>query len=134
MTITDIWTTTGVIIGFQMTLFSWRLAEERKVGYAGDIPWLTPSDYMNIVGMLVLVLGVYLLPILDIIDLRLIKVFFGLGIFLFVGQAMGTAAHYQLFNRTKKREFIWFPKQEKVVLALFAAFSFAFIIIGLVRL
>jgi hypothetical protein len=133
MTILDLWTPTGIILGFQMTLFSWRLSEERKVGYKGDIPWLTPSDYMNVLGMLVLLFGVYLMPILDFIDIKLSKVFFGLGLFLFIGQALGTAAHYQLFNRTNKRVFVWFPTQEKVVLILFAIFAIAYFFIALIK-
>jgi hypothetical protein len=133
MEISDLWTPTGLILGFQMTLFSWRLKEERIVGREGDIPWLTPSDYMNILGMLILLFGIYLLPILGLIEIELAKVLFGLGLFLFVGQAIGTAGHYQLFNRTKPRIFIWFPKQEKIALLLFSVISLIYLIIALLN-
>jgi hypothetical protein len=133
MTFDQIWTPTGIILGFQMTLFSWRLSEEAKVGDAGDIPWLIPSDYVNILGMLVLVIGVYLLPIMNLVDIGFCKISFGFGAFLFIGQALGTAAHYQLFNISKKRVFVWFPKQEKIVLSCFTILSVIFLIISSIK-
>lgn len=133
MTIIDMWTPTGVILGFQMTLFSWRLSEEAKVGDKNDIPWLTPSDYLNIFGMLILVIGVYLLPILELTSINSTKVFFGLGIFVFIGQAIGTAAHYQLFNKTKSRIFVWFPKQEKIILGIFCVLTIIYLLIAIFR-
>lgn len=134
MSISDLWTPTGVVLGFQMTLFSWRLAREVEIGDKGDIPWLTPSDYMNIVGMLILVFGVYLLPIMNIVNLDISTILFGLGIFLFIGQALGIAGHYQLFNTKKKREFMWFPKQEKNVLLIATIVSLSYLIIALIKI
>jgi hypothetical protein len=134
MTLDALWPPTGVILGFQMTLFSWRLSEEKKVGEKGDIPWLTPSDYTNLSGMLIFVFGVYLLPILGIITTNTSKIFFGLGVFLFIAQAMGTAGHYQLFNRTGHRKFIWFPKQEKVALSIFLIISIIYLIMAFIKL
>jgi hypothetical protein len=43
---------------------------------------------------------------------------FGLGALLFIGQSLGLAGHYQLYNLTEHRKFIWFPTQEKIVVAL----------------
>ena len=134
MALESLWGPTGVILGFQMTIFSWRLLEERKVGYRGKTPWLTPSDYLNLSGMLILVFGIYLLPILDIINLKISKILFGLGVFIFIGQALGTAAHYQLFNITKHRKFDWFPKQEKVVISLVVLIAIAYLVFAVMEI
>ena len=131
MSIESLWGPTGVILGFQMTIFSWRLSEERKVGYRNGIPWLTPSDYLNLFGMLALVSGIYLLPIVGVLSFEVSKIVFGLGVFIFIGYAFGTAAHYQLFNLSKRRDKVWFPTQEKVTLSIVIAVAIAYLIFAL---
>jgi hypothetical protein len=116
--IRDLWTPTGLLLGFQVTLFKWRLEREAEVGDKGDIPWLVPSDYVSIVGMLSFVVGVILLPAAGVSSAVVARTAFGLGALLFIGQSLGLAGHYQLYNLTKHREFIWFPTQEKIVVAL----------------
>jgi hypothetical protein len=58
----DLWTPTGLLLGFQVTLFKWRIEREANVGDEGDIPWLVPADYVGIGGMLCFLFGVILLP------------------------------------------------------------------------
>ena len=114
----DLWTPAGLLLGFQVTLFKWRLEREAEVGDKGDIPWLTPSDYVSLVGMLAFVFGVVLLPVSGVVSTKFARWAFGLGALLFVGQALGLAGHYQLFNRTKTRQFVWCSRQELAVLIL----------------
>ena len=114
----DLWTPTGLLLGFQVTLFKWRLEREAEVGDKGDIPWLVPADYLSILGMLTFVFGVVLLPLLGLVSTGFARGSFGLGALLFVGQALGLAGHYQLFNRSETRKFVWFPTQEKIVVVL----------------
>lgn len=114
----DLWVPTGILLGFQVALFKWRLEREAEVGDKGDIPWLVPADYLSIVGMLAFVFGTILLPLSDIVSPRFARGAFGLGTLLFLGQALGLAGHYQLFNRRKTRQFVWFPTQEKIVIGL----------------
>ena len=114
----DLWTPVGLILGFQVTLFKWRLERESQVGDAGDIPWLVPSDYVSILGMLVLVFGAILLPLSGFLSARCARVSFGLGSLFFVGQTLGLAGHYQLYNKSRQRVFVWFPLQEKIVIML----------------
>jgi hypothetical protein len=39
----DLWTPTGLLLGFQVTLFKWRLEREAEVGDKGDIlGWFQP--------------------------------------------------------------------------------------------
>jgi len=125
----DLWTPTGLILGFQVTLFKWRLEREAEVGDKGDIPWLVPSDYVSIVGMLVFIFGVILFPLSGIFSITAARLSFGIGGLLFIGQALGLAGHYQLYNRTHIREFVWFPRQEKVVVILTIVVTMAFILL-----
>lgn len=125
----DLWTPTGLILGFQVTFFKWRLEREAAVGDEGSIPWLVPSDYVNIVGMLTFVAGVVLLPVLGLATTPMARAAFGIGVLLFVGQALGLAGHYQLYNRTKNRQFVWFPMQEKVVIGLTAAAGITYFVL-----
>lgn len=127
----DLWTPVGLILGFQVTLFKWRLERESEVGDKGDIPWLVPSDYLSIVGMLVLVLGAILLPLSAVFSIKIARISFGLGSLLFVGQALGLAGHYQLYNRSKKRQFVWFPLQERVVILLTLVGATAYLLLVL---
>ncbi len=129
----DLWTPTGLLLGFQITLFKWRLERESEVGDKGDIPWLVPSDYMSIVGMLTFLCGVILLPLSGLVSTAVARSTFGLGALLFVGQVLGLAGHYQLFNRTGTRKFVWFPGQEKVVVLITAAASVAYLLVVLGR-
>ncbi len=129
----DLWIPTGLLLGFQVTLFKWRLEREAAVGDAGDIPWLVPSDYLSIVGMCIFVFGVVLLPVTGLVSVAIGRWSFGLGTLLFMGQTLGLAGHYQLFNRTKKREFVWFPTQERVVLALTVLVAILFLATSLKR-
>src|ERR1700730_3464472 len=114
----DLWTPAGLLLGFQVTLFKWRLEREAEVGDKGDIPWLKTSDYVSLVGMLSFVFRVVLLPASGVLSTAFARWAFGLGALVFVGLALGLAGHYQLFNRTEKRQFVWFSRQEKVVVAL----------------
>lgn len=126
----DLWTPAGLLLGFQVTLFKWRLEQEAAAGDAGDIPWLVPSDYVSISGMLIFVFGVILLPLLGVVSPDFARHSFGLGSLLFIGQALGLAGHYQLFNRTNHRKFIWFPTQEKLVVALTVLASLLYLLIA----
>jgi hypothetical protein len=116
--LSDLWVPTGLLLGFQVTLFQWRLERETAVGDKGDITWLVPSDYLGILGMLIFVIGTILLPLAEVISVELATVSFGLGALLFVGQILGLAGHYQLYDRTKPREFVWCPAQEGIVIGI----------------
>lgn len=122
--IRELWTPTGLILGFQVTFFKWRL--EREVGLDDKarhdggftFTYLVPSDYLSIAGMLCFVFAVILLPISGLLSTEISNVIaakaFGLGVLLFVGQALGLAGHYDMYN-TMPRSRTWFPTQEKIV-------------------
>lgn len=131
--IRDLWTPTGLLLGFQVTFFKWPLEREAGVGDQGDIPWLVPADYLNVFGMLCFVIGVILLPVLGITPVIVARGAFGLGAILFVGQALALAGHYQLYNRTRTREFVWCPTQEKVAIIVTVLVGVAYIMALILR-
>lgn len=46
--LTDIWTVAGVLLGFQVTSFAWRVSREVDVGQVRDLTWLPPADILNL--------------------------------------------------------------------------------------
>jgi hypothetical protein len=94
----DIWTAAGVLLGFQVTSFIWRIDREVKMGAAGEQTWLVPSDFVNIISMIVTVVGVFVLPILGVANATFLKYALGLAALLFIGHAFARAGHYGLYS------------------------------------
>ncbi len=114
----DIWTIAGVLIGFQVTSFTWRVSREVEVGRLGDLTWLPPADILNLFSVAVLAVGVFTLPLLGVVDLNLVKCSFGLAMILFIGYPFALAGHYEMYNYKTSRSYAYFPFQEKVVVAV----------------
>ena len=128
--IRDLWIPTGLILGFQMTLFKWRIEREVSLIEKGPI-YLVPSDYLSIAGMLCFVFGIFLFPISGILT-KVPPTAFGLGVLLFVGQVLGLAGHYDLYNRRTRRA-EYFPKQERIVIAGTLIVAFLYLVLQFVR-
>ena len=126
----DIWTAAGVLIGFQVTSFVWRISREVEVGKQGDLTWLPPADILNLISMAVAMVGVFVLPILGLADLSFIRFSFGLAVLLFVGYPFALAGHYDMYNNKTPRSFLYFPFQEKVVVAVIAILVTAYLFIA----
>ena len=150
----DIWTAAGVLLGFQVTSFIWRIDREVKLRDEGVQTWLTPSDIMNLISMIVVVVGVFVLPILGLANSTFLKDSFGLAAFLFIGHAFARAGHYSLYEypldalrdtflkilgKTKggppsdQQESAYFPRQEKVVVAIITIMAFAYVIVAIIE-
>ncbi|MBV8543480.1 MAG: hypothetical protein JO093_14530 [Acidobacteria bacterium] len=118
LSLSDLWTAAGVILGFQATAFGWRISQESEVANRNDIVWLPPADYLNLAAMLTMVLGVFLGAALDITSIGQTKRLFGLSTLLFVCHGIAVAGHYELYGHGHKRSFRWFPFQEKAAFAI----------------
>jgi hypothetical protein len=66
--------------------------------------------------MTVTVLGIFVAPVLEIVDMHIIQVILGLVALLYLGYAVALAGHYELFSRGKKRSMVWWPRQEKIAM------------------
>jgi hypothetical protein len=126
--LTDLWTPTGILLGFQISLFTWRIEREVKFRDEGKQYWLTPADFLGVVGMMVLVFGLFLLPLAGFIATSGAIDALALGVLLFAGQCLGICGHYRLFPAGKKRGSNWFPLQEQIVVGLVILLSAVYIV------
>jgi len=118
----DLWLAISLIVGFQLTLFQWRIDREARMveREPKEMSWLPPSDWVGGLSMLCLVGGGIMLPAIGLIDEgRTTQRLFGLGTLLAIAQIIGLAGHYELFT-IKVRSKAFFPLQERIVLAIFA--------------
>ena len=114
----DLLVAISVLVGFQVTLFIWRI--DREVEKKPEQrSWLPPSDWLGGLSMLCFVVGGLLLPIIGVVDIQTAKKLFGLGALLTIGHLFGLVGHYELFT-IKVRTHAWFPRQERIVLSVFA--------------
>jgi hypothetical protein len=114
----DLLVAISVLVGFQVTLFIWRI--DREVEKKPEQrSWLPPSDWLGGLSMLCFVVGGLLLPIVGVIDVQTAKKLFGLGALLTMGHIFGLVGHYELFAM-KVRTHAWFPNQERIALSVVA--------------
>lgn len=144
ITLQDAWTSAAVVLGLQMAALSWRLSRELVVGErrddakstgacrrdatgrAGeenemsepDLTWLPPCDILNLLSSVVMVVGVFVLPLLGFVGERFALVAFGLSLVLFLGFAIALPAHYGLYNPRTSRRMLYFPLQEKLAVVI----------------
>jgi hypothetical protein len=85
----------------------------------------------NLASMLVVAIGVFVLPILNVANLRFMKFAFGLALLLFIGYPFALAGHYDMYNRKTQRSMKYFPLQEKVVAACVLLAIVAYLIVAL---
>jgi hypothetical protein len=89
----DLWNAAAMILGFQTVSFAWRMSRESKC----DPRRFPPSDYLNILSMLVLILGVFVLPLLAISNpQKCARAAFGASLLLFGGYLVASVGHYKL--------------------------------------
>lgn len=67
----DLLVATSVLVGFQVTLFIWRIDREVE-----QHSWLPPSDWLGGLSMLCFVVGGLLLPIVGAVDIQTAKKMF----------------------------------------------------------
>lgn len=128
----QLWTVAGVLIGFQISSFGWRISREADVDEAVST-WLPPADIINLFSMMITALGVFILPILGLIGTELSQLAFGFAMLLFVSYPFALAGHYDMFNKGP-RSFEYFPRQEKIVVAIIAIAAAAYAILVAYRL
>jgi hypothetical protein len=125
--LSDLWTAAGVLLGFQVTAFAWRVSHEAEVADRGDVSWIPPADYLNLSAMVVTAIGCFVLPSIGMVSVLFAAKVLGLGVVLLVGHSFCLAAHYELFNRRTKRSYRYFPLQERVAFATVTSLSLVYI-------
>ncbi len=121
----DLWSAAAFLIAAQIAAFTWRVNREVAVSKGGrDIKWFPIADYMNALGLIIALLGVFALPSTGI---RLVSPLhaFGLSIVLFAGYPFALAAHYELFT-IGDRTYQYFPLQERVAVGITALMALGY--------
>jgi hypothetical protein len=120
MTLNDLQQMAGILIGFQITIFTFRITRELNLDRKQR--WFPLPDFINLISVLITVLFIFIYPLKTNknIDLLLCKDLFGLSILLFVIYPFALVGHYDLFQvpsrRNEQQKYI--TKQEMIVLII----------------
>ena len=125
--IKELWTAGGILLGFQLTSFHFRLSRELKFRDEGDTTWLPWADLLMLISMVVIVLCIFLLPLLGLEGAFSINAF-GVSLILFAAYPFALAGHYELFTSKAKdaRQGGHLPFEERVVLIATTLFLFVY--------
>jgi hypothetical protein len=123
----DLWTVASVILGFQITAFTWRMT--RETGFPEAQRRFPPCEYLNLFSLVMSALGVFVLPLLrpNLAFQAVIGVFacsmILLGIYPFA-----VVAHYKLLftRRGGAVTFCSVPEGILVVISVLGVIGFAF--------
>jgi hypothetical protein len=137
----DLWTVGAVLMGFQLAAFTWRLTrelngrdlrEEYHIEKNQDVDrWFPPADYLNLASLLVIVGGVFLVPILSLGSARFAERALGLSAILFVGYPFAVLGHYNLlFSRrtTPPGEFSTVREKAVIVVTILLSVFYAMLL------
>jgi hypothetical protein len=62
-----LWSAAGVIAGFQVAAFTWRITREVYMSDKGEPVWLPLADWLNLLSLAVTLLGVFVGTALDLV-------------------------------------------------------------------
>lgn len=89
------WTAAGVVSGFVVTAYMFRIKREAEMRSAGRTYWLTPADHVLILSLGVGLVGVFVLPVLGA-GLTVAKYALGWSMLLLAGYPLAAAGHYEI--------------------------------------
>ena len=97
ITLTQLWTAGGVLIGFQLIALSWRIQREAMMESVRERTWITLADYVALASLLMLTFGVFAVPILNINLVDIAAKMFGWALVMFVSYPIILIGHYNLY-------------------------------------
>ena len=95
LTYSSVWTAAGVVSGFVVTAYMFRIKREAEMRSAGLSYWLTPADHVLILSLSVGLVGVFVLPVLGA-GLTVAKYALGWSMLLLAGYPLVAAGHYEI--------------------------------------
>jgi hypothetical protein len=128
-----VWSAAGVLGGFQIAALTLRINREIDVGSKNDLTRLPVADCFNLLSLTTSFIGVFVLPILDVIGRHAASRMFGLAAVLLLGWAFALAGHYEMYNWTTKRSYDPFPRQERIAASVVAVAVVAYVVIAIVN-
>ena len=102
VTLPQIWTVAAVLAGFQVSAFVWRIKREISME-AKYVTWLTLSDAIVGISFLLLVLGVFIVPLAICISTSTVARLLGTAILVFAAYPFVFAGHYNLYGSWRKK-------------------------------
>lgn len=131
MELKDVWLVGSVLVGFQLLAFSTRLSREWNISTesrGNEVNWLPLCDYVNLCSMLVLVVGVFIVPVYMIQMGKTPEMALGpaekslvLSLTLLLGYPFAMAGHYRLFVPQRQWSRPYCTLQEAIVITLLLA-------------
>ena len=104
VSVSDIWATSGVLLGLQVAATSYRISLEtarRSELHDDELrllpPWLAPCELLNLIGMAVCVLLVFVLPMTLHSD-GLVQVGFSVYALLYAAYPFALLGHHSMFS------------------------------------
>lgn len=95
LTFQPVWTAAGVVSGFVVTAFIFRIKREAEMRSDGRPYWLTAADHVLILSLVVGLVGVFVLPVLGA-DLTVARYALGWSMLLLAGYPLVAAGHYEI--------------------------------------
>ena len=106
---------------------------EISVGQQGDLTRLPVADWINLLSLSLTLIGVFVLPVLEVIGRVTASKLFGLAVLLLVGYGFAIAGHYEMFNPYTGRSMDYFPLQERVVAAVVGLAASSYVVIAVLK-
>jgi hypothetical protein len=128
-----LWGAAGVLVGFQVAAFTLRINREIAVSGSGGRTWFPVADCINMLSLSTTLLGVFLLPTLDLVSVHAAQRLFGVSVLLLIGYAVALVGHYEMFNPKTARSYVYFPRQEQIAVAFVAVAVVIYIVLALVQ-
>lgn len=95
----EVWRAAALILGLQLGGFTWRVKRELETELQEQRVWIPPADFLNLVALVVVVVGVFLWPILGLPGgAEFAGDAFGLALILLLGYPFAIASHYGLLR------------------------------------
>jgi hypothetical protein len=98
-----LWSAAGVVAGFQIAAFTWRITREIKMSDEGESVWLPLADVLNLLSLGVTLIGVFTASTLGLIGTDSTRLLFGWAVVLLACWPLAVAGHYELFSRRPRR-------------------------------
>lgn len=105
--LSGVWTAGGILVGFAVTAFTFRIQRESSIrSRAAGVEttyWLPPADLLLLLAFVVDLIGVFVIPSLWL-DIHFARLALGLACLMLAGYLPALAGHYDiLFGRIPKR-------------------------------
>jgi hypothetical protein len=129
------WTAAGVVVGFSVTAFTFRIGREARKRDDGHAYWLPPADFLLVVSLAVVLIGVFVLPVLGA-GLAFARYALGWAFLLLATYPLALAAHYEILlgkPPAAEQRGGWKTPQEEAVVWIAVGGSIAYFVAVAIR-